>query len=498
MPTELDSGAVCTSTSAASQSNAAENMLAKKSVDDAQSQKGEETPAIAVETSLDMKKNAGPSTSSASETMACNISGINQATINNISNANNSNTQRKRKCPQKDTILISIPLHVTADLGVAIRRTRRKREGRIKRWLAEETGEHAESKKQPAPAESAKQKEDKDEEGGDSDDDVERDLESDEDVDMIKKSQYGSVLDYLEAKYVRGISIADYNSQGERVKKKQKQPKASEGSDEEEGKENYDSDQDNNRSVYGDDGFIDDSLLQEEVADQVFASDSYGKTKIEMEAKRKRKEKTEYKEEREEDDFSAAASDFDDGFFVNIGDLEMEEGWKGDEDVVISPVKRKPGRPKKSEGDKVNVKPKTKKRKVDKESTSPKKKKKKVDKTAKDKATKGTAKKKDTDDKTKAVKKKKVAPSPANGQKNQSPATSTPKKSPKPKDEPQTPKSIMDNLAKQVKRKLNICVKMINELTPKHLPRKQKQKNTAKTKIEIPADKNIGDTIMFE
>ena len=480
------------SNSSPSECNAAENILSQNT----QSQNDIQTPASAAETLSGAKESAGLSTSATNKTK---FSGISQTTVGSTLNANTCNTKRKRKCPQKDTILISIPLHVTADLGVAIRRTRRKREGRIKRWLAEETGDQSEHKKQPLSAESAKQKEGKDEDRDDSDDDVERDLESDEDAVMIKKSQYGSVLDYLEAKYVRGISIADYNSQGERVKKKAKQQAAREGSDEEEGEENYDSDQDNNRSVYGDDGFIDDSLLQEEVADQVFASDSYGKTKIEMEAKRKRKEKTECsRKEVEEDDLSAASSDFDDGFFVNIGDLEMEEGWKGDEDVVISPVKRKPGRPKKSEGDQANVKPKTKKRKVDKESTSPKKKKKKVEKTAKDKVTKGASKKKDTDGKIQPVKKKKVVPVQGNGQKKKTLPMGTPKKSPKPKDEPQTPKSIMDSLAKQVKRKLNICIKMINELTPKQLPRKQKQKNTVKTKIEIPADKNIGDTIMFE
>jgi hypothetical protein len=222
-----------------------------------------------------------------------------------------------------------------------------------------------------------------------------------------------------------------------------------------------------------------------------------------MEAKRRRKEKLDgNKEENEEDELSAAESDFDDGFFVNIGDLEMEEGWKGDEDVVISPVKRKPGRPKKSEQGEA-AKPKAKKRKVDKEAVSPKKKKKKVvDKdsnASKEKATK-TTKKKD-DGKAKVLKKKKSTSPAENGKKKQAKESpSTPKKSSsaKPKEEPKTPKGIMDNLAKQMKRKYNICVKMIGELTPKQLPRKTKQKVTAKITVSIPADKNVGDTIMFE
>jgi hypothetical protein len=99
------------------------------------------------------------------------------------------------------------------------------------------------------------------------------------------------------------------------------------------------------------------------------------------------------------------------------------------------------------------------------------------------------------------MKKKKTTSPAENGKKKQSKESpATPKKSPsaKPKEEPKTPKGIMDNLAKQVKRKYNICVKMIGELTPKHLPRKTKPKATAKITVSIPADKSVGDTIMFE
>jgi hypothetical protein len=318
------------------------------------------------------------------------------------------------------------------------------------------------------------------------------DLNSEEAEDAIQKEQYGSVLDYLEAKYVRGVNIASYNSQGERIKRK-KTDNVSTDED-----ENYDSDQDNNRSVYGDDGFIDDTLLEEEVVDQVFASDSYGKTKIEMEARRLRKEKS----EKEEEDLSAE-SDLDDGFFVNIGDLEMEEGWRGDNNEILISPKRKPGRPKKSESE-GEVKPK--KRKVDKEDEVPKKKKKKVDGAVdktKDKAK--ITKKKDGESKTKVVKQKNSTSSSDTKKKliKQSPAKSSPKKSPapkpkEPKEDLQTPKGIMEDLAKQTKRKFSFCVKLIGELTPRHLPRKPKQKLTAKVTVAIPADKNIGDTIMFE
>lgn len=443
-----------------------------------------------------------------------NITGINTTSITANTNNGNSNPTaqtcnttaistkqkqpRKRKCPSKDTILISVPLHVTADLGVALRRTRKKREGRIKRWLAQETGDT----EQLVVKKKAKQKQNGDD--SETDGEADRDLDSEDDgPDMIRKEQFGSIVDYLQAKYSKGVSISEYNSQGERVKGKKgkKQPKPEEDRDGEEGEEHYDSDQDDNRSVYGDDGFIDDSLLQEEVVDQVFASDFYGKTKIEMETKRKRKEKTEgNNEENDDDELSTTESNFADGFFVNIGDLEMEEGWKGDDDVVISPVKRKPGRPKKSEQSN-DSKPKSKKRKVDEEAATKKNKKKTdVDGSGKDKGAKSKGKKKDSEGKT-AAKKKSTKPPTENGKKKQAKQSpSTPKKSPspKPKDEPKTPKSIMDTLAKQVKRKFNICVKMIGELTPKQLPRKAKIKTTAKITVSIPADKSVGDTIMFE
>jgi hypothetical protein len=442
--------------------------------------------------------------------------------------------KRMKKCPTKDSILIHVPLHVTADLGVAMRRTRRKRVRRIQRWVKSVTEEREEEGKNVV-GETTLNGNSMDKTGSDesaSDDDggkKERrssslDIDDDEsNVGPPRREQYGSVLDYLEAKYVRGVVISDYNADGERVKRKKSETS---GNEEGEPDEVYDSDQDDNRSCYGDDDFIDDSLLQEDVVDQVFASDSYGKTKIEDEArKRKRVEreasrvddalKNDLGEGEHDEDLSAEGvdSDFEDGFFVNLGDLEMAEGWKGDNDVVIS-HKRKPGRPKKSESDEESSKPTPKKRKKDEDVVSPKKKKKlklpkddvssNVDLEQSD----GESKSKSSEKKTITVKKKKKSissTSTENGKKKQ-PATkqaasiakaTTPKKIPKPKEEPQTPKSIADQLAKLVKRRYNICVKMINELTPKQLPRKPKSKTTAKISVSIPADKTIGDYIMF-
>lgn len=453
-----------------------------------------------------------------------------------LDNAPSQSKSRKRtkKCPSKDSILIHVPLHVTADLGVAMRRTRRKRVRRIQRWVESVTEEREEDGKDVV-GESTKNgqsgdKTESDESASDNDGGKKErrssslDIDDDEsNVGPPRREQYGSVLDYLEAKYVRGVVISDYNANGERVKRKKSEAS---GNEEGEPDEVYDSDQDDNRSCYGDDDFIDDSLLQEEVVDQVFASDSYGKTKIEEEArKRKRVEretsgeggalKNDLGEGEHDDDLSAegADSDFEDGFFVNLGDLEMAEGWKGDTDVVIS-HKRKPGRPKKSESDEESSKPTPKKRKKDEDILSPKKKKKlqlpkdDVSSNINVEQSEGESKAKNSEKKSIAVKKKKnsiSSTSAANGKKKQ-PATkqaasitkaTPPKKIPKPKEEPQTPKSIADQLAKLVKRRYNICVKMINELTPKQLPRKPKSKTTAKISVSIPADKNIGDYIMF-
>eukprot|EP00804_Cyclotella_cryptica_P004117 CCRYP_016853-RB/>CCRYP_016853-RB protein AED:0.02 eAED:0.02 QI:102/1/1/1/1/1/2/489/587 len=441
--------------------------------------------------------------------------------------------KRMKKCPAKDSILIHVPLHVTADLGVAMRRTRRKRVRRIQRWV-ESVTEKGEETEKAVVGETTKNPLSLDKKGTDesvSDNDEGKkerrsslDIDDDEsNVGPPRREQYGSVLDYLEAKYVRGVVIADYDANGERVKRKKSEWSGKEKS---ESDEVSDSDQDNNRSCYGDDDFIDDSLLEEEVVDQVFASDSYGKTKIEDEArKRKRIEressgeggdvKKDLGEGENDEDISAegADSDFDDGFFVNLGDLEMAEGWRGDTDIVIS-HKRKPGRPKKAESDEESSEPTPKKRKKD-DDVAPPKKKKKLKLPKDDVSPKitseqngGESKAENLEKKAIAVKKKKNSISSSsieNGKKKQ-PATNhaaptakatTSKKIAKPKEEPQTPKSIAEQLAKLVKRRYNICVKMINELTPKQLPRKRKNKTTAKISVSIPADKNIGDYIMF-
>ena len=219
--------------------------------------------------------------------------------------------KRSRHVPVKDSLLIEVPMSITADMGVAMRRTRRKRSERIKNWLA--SGEEAKKQAQAATA-SATPKPDDEEDG-----DGERSIEGcnfDEDGGPKRGS-----IEYLEAKYVRGVMIDDYDERAARE------------SEESEG----------DGSVYGDDDFIDDSLLQEEVAGQVLASSTYGRTQMEEEQARRRLEDQNRKAEAggtnaaggpkmeglggSEDDASvgspnAAVYDkaFDDGFFVNVGE----------------------------------------------------------------------------------------------------------------------------------------------------------------------------------
>lgn len=150
---------------------------------------------------------------------------------------------------------------------------------------------------------------------------------------MPKREQYGSVVDYLEAKYVKGVMLADLDEKLQRKKKrkcqkaklllKTKTNTTNDGTTSEadndigmdiddvhdESSSSSSSDDSDNRSCYSEDsGFVDDSLLRTAVAEQVMASSSYGATKIEAENKNGKNDN---------DDNSSD----DDGFFVNVGHL---------------------------------------------------------------------------------------------------------------------------------------------------------------------------------
>ncbi|KAL3924322.1 MAG: hypothetical protein SGILL_001121, partial [Bacillariaceae sp.] len=176
----------------------------------------------------------------------------------------------------QDAFTVFIPLDVTADLRVAVQHTRAKRIKSIyKTFPALEKGakknDHKESDDQMTGEddENAKENEEKKSAG-------KKKLEH-----IPQPEQFGSVLDYLEAKYVKGVMLDE---------------------DEEEGP-NLDDNSEGNGSVYSKDSFLDDTDLQLDVAEQVMASTTL--TKLELEQ--------------------------DDGdFFVNVGNLEVENDDYGE------------------------------------------------------------------------------------------------------------------------------------------------------------------------
>jgi len=383
------------------------------------------------------------------------------------------------------------------------------------------------------------------------------DDEDDENPLLNPKQFGGSMIDYLEAKYVRGVMIDDIDERErakerkkKRKKKKQKQQQQQstngENGKDEDGEDlddddDEDDDSEGKASCYdSEDGWIDDSLLHQEVASQVIASSAYGMTQIEEEAKMRRKEDSSKRSkiynngaagddgDKSDDESSVdeagAESDFEDGFFVNIGDLEMAEGWNGENDMIISPVKKKRPRKKRAKkpaattdkkDDSKIVKKKTVKSKKEvgtKQKLAKAAEKKTKDKTAAKKSNKKKAdesttpkkkKKKESTDKGKAAKKSSSSDvvtatvvAVAADSSDQDDTKSKSSLSPKPKKvSPEKEKAMQ--LKKLYKRRYTSCVKQIKEMTATELPRKARNKSTVKVSVNIPADKEIGDEIVF-
>ena len=99
----------------------------------------------------------------------------------------------------------------------------------------------------------------------------------------VHRIKYGSVLDYLEAKYARDVMIEDYDER-ERVKEKKKSWRAT------------------TARARGVVTWIDDSGLHEEVAGQVMTSSAYGMTWIVNEARKRKLEKREREKSTENGD----------------------------------------------------------------------------------------------------------------------------------------------------------------------------------------------------
>lgn len=216
-----------------------------------------------------------------------------------------------------DSMIVHIPIDVTADLGVAMKRVRAKRIARYKQLFSIPDSTARENSSQQVvdtPMSDAV------ENGSKPSTNLIRETEKDASSGLddikgseVRRDQFSSMVDYLEAKYARGIMIHDLD---ERIRKKNKKKQQSGGDDlsvlsDSEAGSCYSEDSDN---------FIDDSDLRTDIAHQILASSAFGTTKIEAEAAKTKAH----------DDESIGADDH--AFFVNVGDLEMEDGWNDDFD----------------------------------------------------------------------------------------------------------------------------------------------------------------------
>ena len=217
---------------------------------------------------------------------------------------------------QRDSLICFIPMSVTADLGVAMKRVRNKRIEAYKKLYPDhfqhddKKGSKINSSDMEIEGSTSQNQSDNESEGGLSQERSKSKAFGD--GTEVRREQFSSIVDYLEAKYSKGVMIDDLD---QRIRQKRNDKGEDAVGD------NFDvfSDSDHG-SCYTDDsgGFLDDSDLRIDVAQQILATSAYGTTKIEADAKKKKSSN-----DNDEDDFDA--DDF--AFFVNIGDLEMEEGY---------------------------------------------------------------------------------------------------------------------------------------------------------------------------
>lgn len=427
----------------------------------------------------------------------------------------------------RDSILAYIPLGVTADLGVAMRRVRPKRIARLKSLhpsLFEKKNEFVGAGGATAAEDSGAEvsRSDGDESDNEESSQQKKKKKETEALGISRvpqRDQFGSVLDYLEAKYVKGVMIEDLD---ERIREKKKQRKMQEadGGDIAMTRKNG-SDVENNMSVlsdsaagscYSDDsgGFINDSELQSEVAQQVRASSAYGTTKIEAEAAANRKEKI--------GDPNDGGSDDDHAFFVNVGDLEMEDGYvdhdldevEGWMDAAVKEKgkKRKRAPKENSSSSKDAVKPKPITKKTKNSSEKPKKRKSKP-------SSKKAQTSKNLDDTSQTIKAEKLKKKKkleeekdtgSNDSDNEHLCDLRAKKSDvKEKETKKNLKMTLIDVAKKEAAELKTisnklyktCVVQIKKMKEEHLPRKPRSGGKVKVSITVPANKKGGDTITF-
>lgn len=196
----------------------------------------------------------------------------------------------------QDSIVVNIPIEgVTADLGIAVKRTREKRIKLLYEQFPSLKKEDPQEEKDELDSEDDEENKDKRKDN--------QDAKKAKNPLVPQRKQYGNVLDYLEAKYVRGVML-------------------------EEEEEIEEEDNENEKgSVYdSESSFLDDSLLKRDVAEQVLSQATQTKLGLEQ---------------------------VDDDFFVNVGVLEVQDHELMDYDPLEEDEKlKKPGKRKRnSSGD---------------------------------------------------------------------------------------------------------------------------------------------------
>lgn len=373
----------------------------------------------------------------------------------------------------RDAITVEIPLSVTADFKIAIQRTRSKRVQSIYKAfpilkkLLKKPSQRGGDEDDDDDEDDSKADDPMDGEDATSNKDPTDEKENNGKPSRRKKKkilphvpqpeQYGSVLDYLEAKYVRGVMLVD-DEGGD----------GSMGGDGSEGA----------GSIYSGGSFLDDTDLQRDVAEQVLANTTLTKLELEHE---------------------------DGEFFVNVGNLEVEENQYGedydpiqDKDVVKATKKRRrvvqPANPeatKPTTAAKMKKTVKEEKKDTSAQSTTSKK----------SIASTGSQKKKLPVLEKKADSEKKVAPAKkvAPEKKVVPEKKLDPEK--KPVDDEPTTTIITDSktlAANEAKKKsdglFNDLAAEIKKMTKEELPRRKKNLTVSLT---CPPNKNPGDTVTF-
>ncbi|CAB9517626.1 expressed unknown protein [Seminavis robusta] len=414
----------------------------------------------------------------------------------------------------QDAITIEIPLGVTVDLGVAIKRTRTRRIDALYKAFP--------SLKEKDENETPEDEEDDDDEDVD-DDEAESETEGepkkkkakkekppttannnntlDRSSDMVpQRHEFGSIVDYLEAKYVRGVMIQEESETGAAAAGEEGD-NINEDGENNNNKRKMDEDDEGDGSVYSESSFLDDRDLKRDIAEQVLAQTTT--TKVELEG--------------------------DDDFFVNVGDLAVEETELTEQNydpLEDSPTKPKPTKKRKKPSTatptvagsaaakptnkETSPPPKkkavvAKKKKVDDTNTKSTAKKKPDKKKAKDASAKKegtTSKKEAASKKTKATKEAdKEDNNESDGSSEAAPAAvaaaaASSKKLPKKSnDELKVLKEKASKFKKIMDNRYAIVKKMIKDMSKDQLPRRPPLKS--KVTITCPPTKKEGDEVTF-